>query len=148
MGSASAQQSCTSFGPGQSYLIQHSAGSGKSNSIAWLAHRLASLHDEQDGKVFDAVIVVTDRTVLDAQLQETIYQFEHKQGVVVRVKDTGVKTEQLVEALLTQAPIIILTLQTFPAFLDFLREVKGKREDDPAEYFERTGKKKRTMLRR
>jgi type I restriction enzyme, R subunit len=131
-------------GPGQCYLIQHSAGSGKSNSIAWLAHRLASLHDATDAKCFDSVIVVTDRTVLDAQLQETIYQFEHKSGVVVRVKDSGVKTDQLVEALVARAPIIILTLQTFPAFLSFLREVKDKSEQELTDYFQRTGKKKRT----
>jgi len=62
---------------GHNYLIMHSAGSGKSNSIAWLAHRLSSLHDEQDQKVFDSVVVVTDRRVLDQQLQNTIYQFEH-----------------------------------------------------------------------
>ncbi|GAB4200759.1 MAG: DEAD/DEAH box helicase family protein [Roseiflexaceae bacterium] len=102
-------------GPGHSYLIQHSAGSGKSNSIAWLAHRLASLHDDQDRKVFDSVIVVTDRTVLDAQLQETIYQFEHKQGVVVKVEArAGVKSEQLAKALHDRTPIIVVTLQTFP----------------------------------
>ena len=137
-------QTARAEGSGQRYLIQHSAGSGKSNTIAWLAHRLASLHNAQEAKVFDSVIVVTDRTVLDAQLQETIYQFEHKQGVVVRVKDTGVKTEQLVEALVARAPIIILTLQTFPAFLIFLREVQGKSAEALADYFQRTGKKPRT----
>jgi type I restriction enzyme, R subunit len=63
---------------GHNYLIQHSAGSGKSNSIAWLAHRLSNLHDCQDEKIFHTVIVITDRTVLDRQLQDTIYQFEHK----------------------------------------------------------------------
>lgn len=110
-------------GPGQSYLIQHSAGSGKSNSIAWLAHRLASLHDAQDAKCFDSVIVVTDRTVLDAQLQETIYQFEHKTGVVKRVESRGgVKSEQLARALLDRTPIIIVTLQTFPFALQAIRE--------------------------
>lgn len=110
-------------GPGQSYLIQHSAGSGKSNSIAWLAHRLASLHDAQDAKCFDSVIVVTDRTVLDAQLQETIYQFEHKTGVVKRVEAKGgVKSEQLATALLNRTPIIIVTLQTFLFALEAIRE--------------------------
>ena len=69
-------------GAGRNYLVQHSAGSGKSNSIAWLSHRLASLHDKHDVKVFHSVIVVTDRRVLDQQLQSTIYQFEHKTGVV------------------------------------------------------------------
>ena len=72
-------------GVGNNYLVQHSAGSGKSNSIAWLAHRLSSLYSEQDEKVFDSVIVVTDRVVLDQQLQNTIYQFEHKQGVVEKL---------------------------------------------------------------
>lgn len=67
---------------GSNYLIQHSAGSGKSNSIAWLAHRLSNLHDDADEKIFHSVIVVTDRVVLDQQLQNTVYQFEHKHGVV------------------------------------------------------------------
>ena len=69
-------------GPGRNYLIQHSAGSGKTNSISWLSHRLASLHDAADDKVFDCVIVITDRRVLDQQLQDAIYQIEHAQGVV------------------------------------------------------------------
>lgn len=109
-------------GVGQSYLIQHSAGSGKSNSIAWLAHRLASLHDARDQKLFESVIVVTDRTVLDAQLQETIYQFEHKEGVVARVKSEGIKSEQLAKALLERTPIIIVTLQTFPFVLEAIQK--------------------------
>lgn len=72
-------------GPGNNYLIQHSAGSGKSNSIAWLAYRLSSLHNDKDERIFDSVIVVTDRLVLDQQLQNTIYQFEHKLGVVQKI---------------------------------------------------------------
>jgi type I restriction enzyme, R subunit len=76
-------------GSGRNYLIQHSAGSGKSNSIAWLAHRLASLHDANDEKVFHSVVVVTDRRVLDQQLQNTIYQFEHKTGVVEKIDEEG-----------------------------------------------------------
>ncbi len=115
-------------GPGHNYLVQHSAGSGKSNSIAWLAHRLQSLHDEADRKVFDSVIVVTDRTVLDAQLQETIYQFEHKGGVVARITSEGVKSEQLIEALKNRAPVIIVTLQTFPFVLDEIRKHTSLRE--------------------
>ncbi|MEN9934592.1 MAG: hypothetical protein RLZZ387_1171, partial [Chloroflexota bacterium] len=115
-------------GPGHSYLIQHSAGSGKSNSIAWLAHRLASLHSAQDRKIFDTVIVVTDRTVLDAQLQEAIYQFEHKQGVVVKVTNEGVKSEQLAKALVDRTPIIIVTLQTFPFALESIRTQASLRE--------------------
>ena len=74
-------------GAGRNYLIQHSAGSGKSNSIAWLAHRLASLHNGHNEKVFHSVVVVTDRRVLDQQLQQTIYQFEHKTGVVEKDED-------------------------------------------------------------
>ena len=103
-------------GPGKSYLVQHSAGSGKSNTIAWLAHRLSNLHDAADKKVFDKVVVITDRVVLDRQLQETIYQFEHARGVVVKIdKDS----QQLAEALAgEQARIIITTLQKFPFVLD------------------------------
>ena len=98
-------------GAGHSYLVQHSAGSGKSNTIAWLAHRLSTLHAGDD-KVFDKVIVITDRVVLDRQLQDTIYQFEHTHGVVERIeKDSA----QLAEALTgEQARIIITTLQKFP----------------------------------
>ncbi len=98
-------------GAGRNYLIQHSAGSGKSNSIAWLAHRLASLHSGDDVKVFDSVVVVTDRRVLDKQLQDTIYQFEHKQGVVERIDESS---SQLAEALEAAVPIVITTLQKFP----------------------------------
>ena len=98
-------------GPGINYLVQHSAGSGKSNSIGWLAHRLASLHDKNDKKIFDSVVVVTDRLVIDKQLQDTIYQFEHKQGVVEKI---DVDSAQLAQALLSATPIIITTLQKFP----------------------------------
>jgi len=100
---------------GKSYLIQHSAGSGKSNSIAWLAHSLSSLHNADDKLVFNSIIVVTDRIVLDRQLQDTIYQFEHKEGVVVKV-DKGSK--QLTKALLEKSKIIITTLQKFPYVLE------------------------------
>ena len=98
-------------GAGHNYLVQHSAGSGKSNSIAWLAHRLASLHDDQDDKVFHSVVVVTDRLVLDQQLQDTIYQFEHKQGVVQKI---DLDSTQLAQALTAGVPIVITTLQKFP----------------------------------
>jgi type I restriction enzyme R subunit len=103
-------------GAGSSYLVQHSAGSGKSNTIAWTAHRLSNLHDASDTKVFDKVVVITDRVVLDRQLQETIYQFEHARGVVVKIdKDST----QLAQALAgEQARIIITTLQKFPFVLD------------------------------
>src|SRR5439155_8004981 len=73
------------YGVGRSYLIEHSAGSGKSNTIAWTAHRLSTLHDQEDTKVFDKVVVITDRVILDRQLQDTIYQFEHAWGVVEKI---------------------------------------------------------------
>jgi type I restriction enzyme R subunit len=98
-------------GPGHNYLIEHSAGSGKSNTIAWLAHRLSSLHDATQNRVFDSVVVVTDRRVLDKQLQETIYQFEHRQGVVQKIDQDS---KQLAEALQSGVPVIITTLQKFP----------------------------------
>lgn len=98
-------------GPGRNYLVEHSAGSGKSNTIGWLAHRLASLHNTADQKVFDSVIVITDRRVLDKQLQDTIYQFEHRQGVVQKIDEDS---RQLAEALTNSVPIIISTLQKFP----------------------------------
>ena len=105
----------TANGAGRSYLIQHSAGSGKSNTIAWTAHRLSTLHTAGDRKVFDKVVVITDRVILDRQLQDTIYQFEHARGVVVKIdKDSN----QLAEALAgTEARIIITTLQKFPFVL-------------------------------
>ncbi|MBL4862234.1 MAG: type I restriction endonuclease subunit R, partial [Crocinitomicaceae bacterium] len=83
-------------GAGYNYLIQHSAGSGKSNSIAWLSYRLSSLHDEVNNRVFDSVIVITDRRVLDRQLQNTIYQFEHKDGVVMKIEKDS---QQLADAI-------------------------------------------------
>lgn len=107
-------------GAGNQYLIQHSAGSGKSNSIAWTAHQLSTLHDANGNKQFDSVIVVTDRTVLDDQLQETIYQFEHADGVVGRInrkEGEGSKSEKLATALEMAQPIIIVTIQTFPYVL-------------------------------
>jgi type I restriction enzyme, R subunit len=113
-------------GPGKNYLVQHSAGSGKSNSIAWVAHRLSSLHDEADKKVFDSVIVVTDRRVLDQQLQNTIYQFEHKQGVVQKIDED---TRQLVQALADGTPVIITTLQKFPFIAETLEKLR--KEDHP-----------------
>lgn len=109
-----------SEGPGHRYLVQHSAGSGKSNSIAWTAHQLSSLYDQSGNKEFDSVIVITDRTVLDAQLQDTIYQFEHMDGVVGRINREvadGSKSEKLAAALTSSQPIIIVTIQTFPFVL-------------------------------
>ncbi|MEJ0086404.1 MAG: type I restriction endonuclease [Pseudomonadota bacterium] len=112
-------------GSGRNYLVQHSAGSGKSNSIAWLAHRLASLHDEQDQKVFHSVVVVTDRRVLDQQLQNTIYQFEHKTGVVEKIDEN---TQQLVRALSGGTPIVITTIQKFPFISQALATLDKKGE--------------------
>ncbi|HHG90166.1 MAG TPA: type I restriction endonuclease subunit R [Devosia sp.] len=111
-------------GPGQQYLIQHSAGSGKSNTIAWTAYRLASLHDDQNRRVFDSVIVITDRRVLDRQLQNTVRQFEQVPGLV-RVIDKD--SSQLAEALQEGADIIVSTLQKFPFVLDKVQSLPGRR---------------------
>ena len=117
-------------GPGHKYLIQHSAGSGKSNSIAWTAHQLSSLYDQAGNKQFHSIIIVTDRTVLDAQLQDTIYQFEHVDGVVGRInkkEGDGSKSEKLASALSKSQAIIIVTIQTFPFVLDAIEnDVKLK----------------------
>jgi type I restriction enzyme, R subunit len=110
-------------GVGQNYLVQHSAGSGKSNSIAWTAHRLSNLHNEKDEKVFDTVVVITDRRVLDKQLQDTISQFEHKAGVVQVISENSA---QLAQALNDGAPIVVTTLQKFGFILDKVGEL-GKR---------------------
>lgn len=112
-------------GSGHNYLIQHSAGSGKSNSIAWLAHRLSGLHNDKDQKVFDTVVVITDRRVLDQQLQDTIYQFEHKQGVVEKIDEN---TQQLAKALAGGVPIIISTVQKFPFIAQALDTLDKKGE--------------------
>lgn len=111
-------------GAGKNYLIQHSAGSGKSNSIAWLAHRLASLHNAQDEKTFHSVIVITDRRVLDKQLQDTIYQFDHKQGVVQKIDEDSA---QLATALKGGVPIVITTLQKFPFVTDKVGDLPDRR---------------------
>ncbi|AHF03946.1 type I restriction endonuclease subunit R [Marichromatium purpuratum 984] len=111
-------------GAGSNYLVQHSAGSGKSNTIAWLAHRLASLHNGEDDKVYDAVIVLTDRRVLDQQLQDTIYQFEHKSGVVEKI-DTD--STQLAKALEAGVPIIISTIHKFGFIQDKLQALPDRR---------------------
>ncbi len=118
-------------GPGHKYLAQHSAGSGKSNSIAWTAHQLSSLHNEQGEKVFHSVIVVTDRTVLDDQLQDTIYQFEHADGVVGRInrdEGQGSKSEKLATALENSQPIVIVTIQTFPYVLAAIEDSVSLKE--------------------
>ena len=110
-------------GPGQRYLIQHSAGSGKSNSIAWTAHQLSALYDDSGQKLFNSVIVVTDRTVLDSQLQATVKQFETTEGLVLPITRDNTpqsKSEQLADALASKTRIIIVTIQTFPALFDAL----------------------------
>ena len=118
-------------GSGHKYLIQHSAGSGKSNSIAWTAHQLSSLYDERGDKQFHSVIIVTDRTVLDDQLQDTIYQFEHVDGVVGRInrnEGDGSKSEKLAKALESSQPIIIVTIQTFPFVLKAIENSTSLKE--------------------
>jgi len=108
-------------GSGHNYLIQHSAGSGKSNSIAWLAHRLSSLHDANNEKIFHSVVVITDRRVLDQQLQDTIFQFEHKLGVVQKIDEN---TQQLAKALSDGVPVIISTIQKFPFITQAIRTME------------------------
>ena len=118
-------------GPGGRYLIQHSAGSGKTNSIAWSAHFLADLHDGGNRKLFDTVLVVSDRTVIDTQLQEAIFDFERTTGVVATIKgEGGSKSGELAEALAGGKKIVVCTIQTFPNALAAVRELaatQGKR---------------------
>jgi len=118
-------------GPGGKYLIQHSAGSGKTNSIAWTAHFFAELHDAQDRKVFDTVLVVSDRTVIDSQLQDAIFDFERTAGVVAKItnKDSS-KSAKLAEALSGDKKVVVCTIQTFPHAMQAVRELaatQGKR---------------------
>lgn len=109
---------------GQNYLIQHSAGSGKTNSISWLAHRLAKLHNADNESIFSSVIVITDRRVLDKQLQDAVYQLEHKAGMVAPIdKDS----EQLARALNNETRIIITTLQKFPFVLEKVAGLERKK---------------------
>ena len=111
-------------GTGKRYLIQHSAGSGKSFTIAWLAHQLSVLHDRDDRRVFDSVVVVTDRRVLDRQLQQTIRQFEQTLGVVENIDQTS---RQLREALEAGRTIIVTTLQKFPVIAEQIGQLPGQR---------------------
>jgi type I restriction enzyme R subunit len=123
-------QNARTQGPGHRYLIQHSAGSGKTNSISWLAHRLSVLHDDANKPVFDSVIVITDRNVLDAQLQEAIRQIDKTPGVVAHIDGLGgSKSQLLADALQDGTKIIIVTIQTFPYALDLIQgqaSLKGK----------------------
>jgi type I restriction enzyme R subunit len=118
-------------GPGGKYLIQHSAGSGKTNSIAWSAHFLADLHDAEHKKLFHTVLVVSDRTVIDSQLQEAIFDFERTAGVVATIKgESGSKSGELAEALSGSKKIVVCTIQTFPKALAAVQELaatQGKR---------------------
>ena len=118
-------------GPGGKYLIQHSAGSGKTNSIAWTAHFLAELHDADNHKVFNVVLVVSDRNVIDGQLQDALFDFQRTTGVVATIKNTdGSKSAALAEALSGNKKIVVCTIQTFPFALEAVRELaatQGKR---------------------
>ncbi|MEX8499738.1 type I restriction endonuclease subunit R [Leptothrix ochracea] len=124
-------QAVLAEGPGGKYLIQHSAGSGKTNSIAWSAHFLAELHDAHQRKVFDSVLVVSDRTVLDKQLQAAIFDFERTAGVVATIRGEGhSKSAELAEALSGRKKIVVCTIQTFPFALQTVQELaatQGKR---------------------
>jgi len=111
-------------GPGGKYLIQHSAGSGKTNSIAWSAHFLADLHDAQNKKLFDSVLVVSDRNVIDTQLQEAIFEFERNVGVVATIKgESSSKSEELAKALSSDKKIVVCTIQTFPHALKAVQKL-------------------------
>ena len=121
-------------GPGHNYLIQHSAGSGKTNSISWLSHRLACLHDASDRKIYHCVVVITDRRVLDRQLQDAIYQIEHAQGVVKAIDQDS---KQLATALVDGTMIVITTLQKFPFVMKGLLRIAGADEPDAASAAER-----------
>jgi len=118
-------------GPGGKYLIQHSAGSGKTNSIAWTAHFLAELHDAKNQKVFDTVLVVSDRNVIDVQLQEALFDFQRTTGVVATITNQdGSKSGRLAEALSGDKKIVVCTIQTFPFALEAVRRLaatQGKR---------------------
>lgn len=117
-------QAARKEGPGQRYLIQHSAGSGKSNSIAWLAHQLSILHNTIDRRVFDSIIVITDRRILDRQLQRTVRQFEQVSGLVENIDTTSHQLKQALEAGKT---IIVTTLQKFPVIATQISELAGQR---------------------
>ncbi|WP_241201873.1 type I restriction endonuclease [Lactobacillus delbrueckii] len=109
----------------QNYLIQHSAGSGKTNSIAWLSHRLASLHDENDKVIFDNVIIMTDRVVVDRQLQKAIMGIEHKAGLI-RVMDDKCTSADLKVALESNTKIVVTTIQKFPYVVDLIKDESNK----------------------
>ena len=113
-------------GTSQNYLIQHSAGSGKTNSIAWLAHRLASLHDKDNKIIFDNIIICTDRVVVDRQLQQAVMGIEHKAGMI-RVMDEKCNSNDLALAIQGNTKIIATTIQKFPYIVDSVKGLKNKR---------------------
>lgn len=125
------QEAVLADGPGQKYLVQHSAGSGKTKTIAWTAHFFADLHDASHKKVFDTVLVVSDRTVIDGQLQDALFDFERTTGVVAKVTgEGGSKSGELAEALSGDKKIVVCTIQTFPWALSAVRDLsatKGKK---------------------
>ena len=123
----SLEESARREGIGHNYLVEHSTGSGKSNTIGWLTHRLASLHDDNNMRVFDSVVVVTDRVVLDQQLQDAIYQFEHKLGVVQRIDRSS---RQLAQALESAVPVVVTTLQKFPFVSQQLVKIAEERGEN------------------
>lgn len=125
------QEAVLAEGVGGKYLVQHSAGSGKTNSIAWTAHFLAELHDANSQKLFDTVIVVSDRNVIDSQLQEALFDFQRTTGVVATIKnEDSSKSAALAAALSGNKKIVVCTIQTFPFALEAVRKLaatKGKR---------------------
>ena len=125
------QAAVLSDGPGGKYLVQHSAGSGKTNSISWTAHFLAELHDAEHKKVFDSILVVSDRNVIDSQLQEAIFDFERTTGVVATITNQeGSKSAKLADALSGDKKIVVCTIQTFPFAIKAVRKLaatQGKR---------------------
>lgn len=110
----------------QNYLIQHSAGSGKTYSIAWLAHRLSSLHDINNNVIFDNIVIITDRVVVDRQLQDAVKSIEHKSGVI-RVMDDKCNSTDLATALKGNTKIIATTIQKFPYIVDEVKNLKKKK---------------------
>jgi type I restriction enzyme R subunit len=125
------QSAVFASGPGGKYLVQHSAGSGKTNSIAWTAHFFAELHNDHHKKVFDSVLVVSDRNVIDSQLQDALFDFQRTTGVVANItKKEGSKSSKLAEALSGDKKIVVCTIQTFPHAIDEVRRLaatQGKR---------------------
>ena len=110
----------------KNYLIEHSAGSGKTNTIAWLAHRLASLHDKDDKVIFDTVCIITDRIVVDRQLQTAVLSLEHKAGVI-KVMDEKCASSDLAEALNGNTKIIVTTIHKFMYIHDLIGNMKDKK---------------------